>query len=56
MNLNIKINKDGLNNQDIKDLLEHMSDLNMRNIKKLCNGDEISMKRGFGIECTFKIK
>ena len=55
MELNIKINKDGLDNEDIKHLLEHMSDFNMRSIKKLCKGDIIPVRKGVGIECTFTI-
>ena len=55
MELNIKINKDGLTNEEIKKVRELINaDLTSRRFKSLCNGNEFSVGVG-GLELNFKI-
>ena len=55
MKLNIKINKEGLSNEEIKKVRELINeDLTSRKFKSLCNGNEFSVGVG-GLELEFSI-
>ena len=47
MNINININKDGLNNKDIENLLDVFELIEHEDIIALCNGDEMQFNDGF---------
>ena len=46
MNINININKDGLSDNDIDDLLDVFEYLNYEDIVTLCDGAEIQSNKG----------
>ena len=55
MKLNIKINKEGLSNEEIKKVRELINeDLTSRKFKSLCNGNEFSVEVG-GLKLEFSI-
>ena len=57
INLNIKIVKDGLTNDEIKQVLCHLKELGMVDIKRLLNGNEFSSMSGEnGIKVEFSRK
>ena len=59
MNLNIKINKDGISNDEIKWIREILSDVTSAEMKSLCNGNQFSVSKGCSddaLKLTFKIK
>ena len=57
INLNIKIGKDGLTNDEIKQVLCHLKELGMVDIKRLLNGNEFSSMSGEnGIKVEFSRK
>ena len=55
-NLNIKIEKNGFTNEDVKTLKEHLQDVSVRDLKHLMKGNSFSVKKGVnGFKVSFKI-
>lgn len=46
MKLIVKINRDGVTNEDIKWIREKLSDLTSREFKSLCDGNTMSVAKG----------